>query len=72
MTPFRTGCANELEEKGEKNKVGLGVPSIPNLVTSNEFSLIKANGMPFLGMTEQKEWAVLDSKGPYHADKGQD
>jgi len=58
---LRNSFLDCLEEKGEKNKVGLGVPSIPNVVTSNEFSLIKANGMPFLGMTEQKEWAVLVS-----------
>lgn len=58
---LRNSFLDCLQEKDEKNKVGLGVPSIPNLVTSNEFSLIKANGMPFLGMTDKKEWAVLVS-----------
>jgi hypothetical protein len=58
---LRNSFLDCIEEKGEINKIGLGVPSIPNLIVSNEFSLIKANGMPFLGMTDKREWAVLMS-----------
>lgn len=39
----------------------LGVPSIPTLVTSNEFCIVKGNGTPFLVMQNKNEWVSVFS-----------
>lgn len=56
---LRNAFLDCISDKGKINRTGLGVSSLPNLITSNNFSLVKANGMPFLGQTYKREWAVL-------------
>ncbi|MFA0478311.1 DUF6602 domain-containing protein [Vibrio splendidus] len=56
---MRNAFLDILFEKGEVSGVGLGIPSLPALVTTNGFSIVKGNGVPFIGITEEREWAAL-------------
>ena len=58
---LRTAFIQLLEEKFQGGGVGLGVPSIPSVVTSNQFSLVKGNGMPFLVLKASNEWVAVFS-----------
>ena len=63
---LRNGFLDTLYDKGEKAakdglSYGLGVPSIPSLITSNNYCLVKSNGIPYIAMTEDRKWAVLSS-----------
>lgn len=61
---MRNAFLDILEEKGEKSGIGLGIPSLPALVTTNGFSIIKGNGVPYIGINENREWAaLLSSRG---------
>jgi hypothetical protein len=60
---LRTVFADLLENQMKNGGKGFGVPSIPSLVTSNQFCLVKGNGLPFIAFTEDKKWvAVLSSR----------
>lgn len=60
---LRTVFADFLEEKITEGGKGFGIPTIPSLVTSNQFCLIKGNGMPFIALNSDKNWvAVLSSR----------
>ncbi len=60
---LRTVFADFLEEKMTEGGKGFGIPTIPSLVTSNQFCLIKGNGMPFLALNSDNNWvAVLSSR----------
>lgn len=50
-----------LEEKRNNGGQGLGIPSIPTLVTSNQFCLVKGNGVPFLTIKNKDEWVAVFS-----------
>lgn len=50
-----------IEEKQKVSQVGLGVPSLPTLVTSNNFCLVKSNGHPYIAIREDGSWAVICS-----------
>jgi hypothetical protein len=56
---MRNAFLDILFEKGETSGEGLGIPSLPSLVTTNGFSIVKGNGVPFIGITEDHEWAAL-------------
>ncbi|MUK79118.1 hypothetical protein GNP84_19795 [Aliivibrio fischeri] len=56
---MRNAFLDILFEKGEISGEGLGIPSLPALVTTNGFSIVKGNGVPFIGITEEREWAAL-------------
>lgn len=58
---LRTAFIDILEEKGKKGGQGLGVPSIPALVTSNEYCLVKGNGVPFMVIRDKDSWVVAFS-----------
>ncbi len=58
---LRTAFIDILEEKGKKGGQGLGVPSIPTLVTSNEYCLVKGNGVPFMVIRDKDSWVVTFS-----------
>ncbi|ALY44149.1 hypothetical protein APA66_24330 [Pseudomonas aeruginosa] len=58
---LRTAFIDFLDENKSKGGEGFGVPSIPALVTSNQFCLVKANGIPFLGVGEFGEWVPVVS-----------
>ncbi|MBY6185923.1 hypothetical protein KUV89_04685 [Marinobacter hydrocarbonoclasticus] len=61
---MRNSFLDILFEKGETSGEGLGVPSLPSLVTTNGFSIVKGNGVPFIGINEDREWAaLLSTKG---------
>ncbi|MBN49708.1 MAG: hypothetical protein CMN85_09210 [Spongiibacteraceae bacterium] len=40
---------------------GFGMPSLPSLVLSNNFSLLKNNGLPFLCKWENNDWVAFSS-----------
>jgi hypothetical protein len=58
---LRSAFIGILEEKRKKGGEGLGVPSIPTLVVSNQFCLIKGNGVPFLTIKDKNEWVAVFS-----------
>ena len=61
LTEFglREAFLDILADKGKSSGNGLGIPSLPTLVTSGEFSLIKGNGLPYIGVTRDRKWAAL-------------
>jgi len=57
---LRTVFLDFLEDKNKQS--GFGVPSFPNLITSEKFSLVKTTGMPFKHhLTKDEYWPVLGS-----------
>lgn len=61
---MRNAFLDILSEKGGDSGEGLGIPSLPSLVTTNGFSIVKGNGVPFIGISEDREWAaLLSTKG---------
>jgi hypothetical protein len=59
---LRSVFVDILEERFKKGDQRLGIPSLPTLVTSNEFCLIKGNGHPYLGITKaDKSWVAISS-----------
>lgn len=58
---LRTAFVDILEEKKEEDDAGIGIPSIPSLVTSNQYCLVKGNGVPFLAIKDQDEWVSVFS-----------
>jgi hypothetical protein len=56
---MRNAFLDILLEKGEVTGDGLGVPSLPALVTTNGFSIVKGNGVPFIAINEDRKWAAL-------------
>ncbi|KPB24765.1 hypothetical protein LT706_09690 [Pseudomonas syringae pv. syringae] len=57
---LRTAFSDILEEAW-KSGHGWGVPSIPTLVTSNNFCLVKGSGIPFLLVQNKNEWISVFS-----------
>jgi hypothetical protein len=63
---LRDGFIDIIYEEAEQNTQeepveGLGVPSLPSLITTNNFSIVKGNGLPFISATTNHEWVVLMS-----------
>lgn len=58
---LRTAFIDILEEKKLKGGAGGGIPSIPSLVTSGQYALVKANGLPFIVVRGKKEWVSVFS-----------
>ena len=58
---LRTVFIDLLEEAWKNGERGFGVPSIPTLVTSNNFCLVKGNGTPFIVMQNNDEWVSVFS-----------
>ncbi|MDH3999122.1 MAG: hypothetical protein OET90_09830, partial [Desulfuromonadales bacterium] len=58
---LRSAFINILLDKRESSGHGLGIPSIPSLVTSNRFCLIKGNGIPYLVMQGKGSWVAVAS-----------
>ncbi|MDM5141654.1 hypothetical protein OB959_17945 [Aeromonas bestiarum] len=58
---LRTAFIDILEEKVKEGGQGLGVPSIPTLVTSNQYCLVKGNGIPFFVIKNKDSWVVTFS-----------
>ncbi len=50
-----------IEEKSKINGQGLGVPSLPTLVTSNNFCIIKGNGYPYIAIKDDSKWVAMFS-----------
>ncbi|KMY01673.1 hypothetical protein V476_11175 [Pseudomonas syringae KCTC 12500] len=57
---LRTAFSDILEEAW-KSGGGWGIPSIPTLVTSNNFCLVKGCGNPFLVIQNKNEWVSVFS-----------
>jgi len=57
---LRSAFLDILEEAWE-NGSGWGIPSIPTLVTSNNFCLVKGSGIPFLVVQNKNEWVSVFS-----------
>ncbi|MFV8871264.1 DUF6602 domain-containing protein [Serratia fonticola] len=58
---LRTAFIDILEEKFSSGDRSYGVPSIPALITSNEYCLIKTSGVPFVVLNVNSEWVTLVS-----------
>lgn len=58
---LRSSFIDILEEKNNEGGQGLGIPSIPTLVTSNQFCLVKGNGIPFLAIRDKDDWISVFS-----------
>jgi hypothetical protein len=58
---LRNAFIDILEEKRNESYSGIGIPSIPSLVTSNQYCLIKGNGVPFLTINDKNEWVAISS-----------
>ncbi|MEO1898203.1 MAG: DUF6602 domain-containing protein [Methylococcales bacterium] len=58
---LRNTFVDIIEEKIQNEGNGLGITSIPTLVTSNQFSLIKCNGVPFSVINDKNEWVAICS-----------
>ncbi|HHA1451863.1 hypothetical protein FHW31_000372 [Enterobacter asburiae] len=58
---MRNAFFDILTEKSKLSGEGFGVPSFPTLVTTNNISIVKAHGMPFLGINKNQQWAALVS-----------
>lgn len=50
-----------IEEKFIHGDKSYGIPSIPTIITSNEYSLIKTSGNPFIVMKDHSEWVSVVS-----------
>lgn len=57
---LRQAFIDILEEKKDAG-TGFGIPSIPSLVTSNQYCLVKGNGVPFLTIREDGDWVAVSS-----------
>ncbi len=58
---LRSAFLDILEEKSKDGGEGLGIPNIPSLVTSNQFCLVKGNGVPFLAIKDKGDWVSVFS-----------
>ncbi|MCM2130038.1 DUF6602 domain-containing protein [Larsenimonas rhizosphaerae] len=56
---IRKAFLDIIEEKKAEDGIGVGIPTIPSLVTSGNYSLIKGNGLPFLGVCQDNKWAPV-------------
>lgn len=58
---LRSAFIDIIEECSKRSGQGLGIPSLPTLVTSNKFCLIKGNGHPYLAVGDDKSWVAMSS-----------
>jgi hypothetical protein len=58
---LRTAFIDILEEKKFNNGSEFGIPIIPSLVTSGQYALVKANGVPFITVRGKDEWVSIFS-----------
>lgn len=58
---LRNAFVDILEEKKNETGAGIGIPSIPSLVTSNQHCLVKGNGVPFLVIKDNDQWVAVFS-----------
>lgn len=58
---LRSAFIDIIEERSKVSGQGLGIPSLPNLVTSNKFCLVKGNGHPYLAVKDEKSWVAVFS-----------
>lgn len=58
---LRNAFVDILEEKKNETDAGIGIPSIPSLVTSNQHCLVKGNGVPFLAIKDDAQWVAVFS-----------
>lgn len=58
---LRTAFIDLLEEEFKSGKRGYGVQSIPSLITSNEYCIIKSSGIPFVLVNGKSDWVVCGS-----------
>lgn len=58
---LRTVFIDMLEDRKKLSWKGLGIPSIPSLVISNDFCLIKSNNLPYLAVNDNDEWVAVFS-----------
>lgn len=58
---LRNAFLDCIKHKRDANSTGIGVPFLPNLILSNDFCVVKTNGLPFFEFTKGGEWAVMCS-----------
>lgn len=57
---FRRAFVDILEEHVGAGK-GFGIPSLPSLVLSSQFSLVKCNGLPYICKWKDNDWVAVAS-----------
>lgn len=55
------GAFSDILEDAWRSGGGWGIPSIPTLVTANNFCLVKGSGIPFLVIQNKSEWVSVFS-----------
>lgn len=55
------GAFSDILEDAWRSGGGWGIPSIPTLVTANNFCLVKGSGIPFLVIQNKNEWVSVFS-----------
>lgn len=58
---LRTVFSDILEDAWKAGGSGFGIPSIPTLVTANNFCLVKGSGVPFVVVKNKDEWVPVFS-----------
>lgn len=58
---LRSAFVDIIEERSKIRGQGIGIPSLPTLVTSDKFCLIKGNGHPYLAIRDEKSWVAIFS-----------
>ena len=58
---IRSAFADIIESKWKSKDMAGGIPSIPSLVTANQFSLVKSNGRPYITLNNATDWCAVSS-----------
>lgn len=58
---LRGAFGDILQEKFDSGDNSFGVLSLPSIITSNEFSLVKTGGLPFIVPNQNSEWVSIIS-----------
>ncbi|MGK7286354.1 DUF6602 domain-containing protein [Buttiauxella agrestis] len=58
---LRNAFVEILDENIKTGKTGYGIPSLPSLITANDFSLIKAGGVPWIVNNGNNDWVPIVS-----------
>ncbi|HIF9136594.1 TPA: DUF6602 domain-containing protein [Photobacterium damselae] len=58
---LRKSFVDILSESRNSNGIGFGIPSLPTLVTANNFCLVKNNGIPYMALQGANNWIAISS-----------
>lgn len=58
---LRKAFVDILSYEKDSNGIGFGIPSLPTLVTANNFCLLKNNGFPYMAIRGANNWVAVSS-----------